>query len=151
MLTTFIRWFQAPTFPDDEDKTRSALLLNVVLNTFIVALPVLFEGVILGGQIPRFERTLIIISCAWLTVFGTRLLMLAGRVAAAGTLTVIIIFIATTLAVYNVGTIRTPATSFYILSIVIAGLVINRRAIAWMAGLSVITIITLLLAEINGR
>src|SRR5258706_10888398 len=111
MLTTFIRWFQAPIFPDDEDKTRSALLLNVVLNTFLVALPVIIAGSILGGNVPRLERIIIILTFVWLTIFGTRLAMLAGRVALAGTLMVIIIFIATTLAVYNLGTIRAPATS----------------------------------------
>ena len=46
MLTTFLRWFQAPTFSEDEDKTRSALLLNVILNTFLVALPAVFIGVL---------------------------------------------------------------------------------------------------------
>jgi len=150
MLTTFIRWFVSPIFSEDEDKTRSALLLNIVLNTFLVALPVLFVSTLLGGQVPRFERTLIILASAWLTIFGTRLLMLTGQVAAAGTLTVIIIFIATTLAVYNIGTIRAPATSFYILAIVMSGLVVNRRAIVWMAGLSAVTVITLLFAEIYG-
>jgi signal transduction histidine kinase len=150
MLTTFMRWFQPPTFPQDEDKTRRALLLNVVLNTFIVALPVIFVGIILGGPIPRVERILIIITCAWLTVFGTRLTMLAGRVAAAAILTVVITFIATTLAVYNLGTIRAPVTSFYLLTIVMAGLTIGRRAIIWMTALSAVTIILLLRAEING-
>jgi signal transduction histidine kinase len=145
-----MRWFQPPIFPQDEDKTRRALLLNVILNTFIIAWPVLFIGIILGGQIPRVERILISITCAWLTIFGTRLTMLAGRVTAAGILTVVITYTATTLAVYNLGTIRAPATSFYLLIIVMAGLTIGRRAIIWMAVLSAIAIIILLLAEING-
>jgi signal transduction histidine kinase len=145
-----MRWFQPPTFPQDEDKTRRALLLNVVLNTFLVALPVIFIGIILGGYIPRVERILIIITAAWLTIFGTRLTMLAGRVATAGILTVVITYIATTLTVYNLGTIRAPATSFYLLAIVMSGLTIGRRAIVWMTILSAVTIIMLLLAEING-
>ena len=145
-----MRWFQPPTFPQDEDKTRRALLLNVVLNTFLVALPVIFIGIILGGYIPRVERILIIITGAWLTIFGTRLTMLAGRVATAGILTVVITYIATTLTVYNLGTIRAPATSFYLLAIVMSGLTIGRRAIVWMNILSAVTIIMLLLAEING-
>ena len=145
-----MRWFQAPVFPEDEDKTRSALLLNVVLNTFLFALPILFVGVLLGGRIPRFERTLIILLCAWLTIFGTRLVMLAGQVAKAGIITVVIIFVATTLSVYNLGTIRAPATSFYILTIVMSGLTINRRAIIWMAGICSVAILVLLFGENNG-
>ena len=150
MFTKLNRWFQPPVFPEDEDKTRSALLLNVVLNTFLVALPVTIIGVLLAGRVPRFEKSIIIVTLTWLTIFGTRLLMLKGQVAIAGIVTVTIIFIATTLVIYNVGTIRAPVTSFYILSIVMAGLVISRHAIAWMAGLSAVTIITLLFAEIYG-
>jgi hypothetical protein len=150
MLTTFMRWFQPPTFPQDEDKTRRALLLNVVLNTFLIALPVIFIGIILGGHIPRVERILIIITGAWLTIFGTRLTMLVGRVATAGILTVVITYIVTTLTVYNLGTIRAPASSFYLLAIVVSGLTVGRRALVWMTILSAVTIIMLLLAEING-
>ena len=150
MLTTFIRWFQSPIFPDDEDKTRRALLLNVILNTFLVALPVLMIGILLGGNIPRVERALTILVCAWLTIFGTRSVMLAGQVALAGILTVTIIFITTTLTIYNLGTIRAPATAFYLLVIVIAGLTISRRALLWMVCLAIITINLLLTAETNG-
>jgi signal transduction histidine kinase len=150
MPLTFMRWFRPPVFPQNEDKTRRALLLNVVLNTFLVALPVILIGIILGGPLPRVERILIIITGAWLTVFGTRLTMLSGRVTTAGTLTVVITYITTTLAVYNLGTIRAPATSFYLLAIVMSGLTIGRRAIVWMTILSAVTIIMLLLAEING-
>jgi signal transduction histidine kinase len=150
MPLTFMRWFRPPVFPQNEDKTRRALLLNVVLNTFLVALPVIFTGIILGGPLPRVERILILITGAWLTIFGTRLTMLAGRVTAAGILTVVIAYVATTLVVYNLGTIRAPATSFYLLAIVVSGLTIGRRALVWMTILSSVTIIMLLLAEING-
>jgi len=150
MLTTFIRWFHAPTFPNNEDKTRSALLLNVVLNTFLLALPMLILGAILGGNVPRLERNITILVLTWLTIFGTRLIMLSGRLAIAGILTVTTLYIAVTLVIYNLGTIRAPATSFYLLAIVMSGLIINRRAIVWMAVISSITIAALLLAEING-
>jgi hypothetical protein len=39
------------TLSEEEDKTRSALLLNVVLNTFLFALPVLFANTILMGRV----------------------------------------------------------------------------------------------------
>ncbi|MEP7133793.1 MAG: ATP-binding protein [Chloroflexota bacterium] len=151
MLTTLTGWFRPPTFPDDEDKARSALLLNVVLNTFLIALPVIIAGVFMGGSVPRATNNIIIVACAWLTIFGTRLIMLRGRVAAAGILTVIVIFSATTLAVYNVGTIRAPATVFYVMAIIISGLTISSRAIIWATGISAASIIGLLTAEINGR
>lgn len=151
MLTSLANWFHPPIFPQDEDQTRRALLLNVILNIILIALPVFFIAAILGGHIPRIERILIVIICAWLAILGIRLLMLAGKVAMAATFTVIITFLATTLVVYNLGTIRAAATSFYLLAIVIAGLTIGRRAIAWMTAISVLTILALLLAEISGR
>jgi len=149
MLKILIEWFHPPIFPDDEDQTRSALLLNVVLNTFLVALPVIIAGIFLGGQIPRAINNIMIVTGAWLTILGTRFVMLRGRVAAAGIFTVVIIFIATTSAVYNIGTIRAPATVFYAMAIVISGLSVHRRAILWTTGLSVIAILGLLIAEIN--
>jgi len=150
MLKTLTRWFRPPLFPGDEDKTRSALLLNVILNTFLVALPILTAALALGNNTPRFERVLIIVVLSWLTIFVTKLIMFSGRVALAGIVAVIIIFIATTLIVYHLGTIRAPATAFYLLAIVTAGLTISRRAIIWMAGISSITILMFLLAERNG-
>jgi signal transduction histidine kinase len=149
MLHTFTRWFQAPIFPEDEDKTRSALLLNVVLNTFLFALPVLFTNALLRNS-PRTEGTLVILTIVWLAVFGMRVFMRSGRVTAAGIMTVIIIFVATTLALYNLGTIRSPVTSFYVLGIMTTGLIINRRALVWMTGLSTIAIFLLLFGEKNG-
>ncbi|MEP6895814.1 MAG: PAS domain S-box protein, partial [Chloroflexota bacterium] len=113
-------------------------------------LPIVFVGSLLGGNIPRVERILIVIACSWFTIFGTRLIMLSGRVVIAGMVTVSILFTGTTLAVYNLGTIRAPATSFYLLTIVMSGLIISRRAIIWMAGISSITIIALLISEIRG-
>ena len=150
MLTTFIRWFNAPIFPEDEEKTRKALLLNVILNTCILATPIGFIGIVLGGNIPRFERTLVILVCAWLIFIGLRAIMLSGKVALAGIVMIVVLFTGTTLSVYNVGTIRTPLTSIYISTIVIAGLSIHRRAVIWTAVFSAIAVIMLWLGERNG-
>jgi signal transduction histidine kinase len=150
MLKTLLRWFQPPTFPDDEDKTRNALLLNVVLNTLLTTLPVIFAGVALDDFFVRREIILSIITCGWLALLGVRFTMLAGRVPLAGTLTVLIIFIATTFALYNRGSIRMPVITFYIVAITIAGLTINRGAIIWTAIASVVASTILLMAEKEG-
>lgn len=150
MLTSIIRWFQPPKFPEDEDKTRSALLLNVILNTFIFTFPIIFVGVILGGDVPRLEIILIIIFSAWILMVGIRFFLLAGHITSSAVALITILFTAVTLAVYNLGTIRAPTTSFYILTIVMSGLIIGRRAILWMTGINSFTVIMLLLAERNG-
>ena len=150
MLKNFFRWFQSPRFPYDEDKTRRALLLNVLLNTFIIALPVIIIGVLLGGRVPRMEIITFGLIVAWLLVLGLRYTMLAGWVALAGLMLVAVIFLLTTFSIYNLGTIRAPATSFYMLVVVTSGLIVSKRAILWMAGLSTLTIIGLLNAELRG-
>src|SRR4029450_5197399 len=106
MLKSLMRWFRAPLFAGDEDKTRSALLLNVILNTFLIALPILIITTMLGANTPRLGEVIVIVVLAWITIFGTKLMMISGRVVAAAILAVTIIFIATTLVIYNIGTIR---------------------------------------------
>lgn len=150
MLKAFTRWIQSPHFPEDEDKNRSALLLNAILNTFIVALPMFVIAIALGRNTPRLENIILIVGIAWLAIFVTKLIMFSGRVALAGVISVSVIFIATTLVVYHLGTLRAPATVIYLLAIVTAGLTISRRAILWTAGLSSAAIISFLVAEKNG-
>ena len=146
-----MKWIRPPLFPGDEDKTRSALLLNVILNTFLLALPIFVIAITLGNNTPRPERILLIVVIAWLTIFVTKLIMFSGRVALAGVFAVTIIFIATTLVVYHLGTIRAPATAVYLLGIVTAGLTVTRRAILWTAGASSLAIFLFVLAEKNGH
>src|SRR5512138_3864331 len=150
MLKAVQRWIQPPYFPGEEDKTRSALLLNVILNTFLLALPVFIIAIALGQNTPRFERIIWIVVISWLAILFTKLIMFSGRVALAGVISVSAIFIATTLIVYHLGTLRAPSTAVYLLAIVTAGLTVSRRAIVWTAVLSSITIILFSIAEING-
>ena len=145
MLIPFIRWFYAPTFPEDEGKTRRALLLNAIINACLVVAPALLIGLILGGA----TTSAIVLICIWLLTLGSRLMMLSGRVAKAGMMMVIGILAGTTLIVYAGGTIRAPATSLYILAIVIAGLSIHRRAIIWTTLFSSMVVFLLWIGERN--
>jgi signal transduction histidine kinase len=150
MVKSLKGWFKAPQFPGNEDKTRSALLLNVVLNTVLLALPILVAGALLGDDVPRLDRSLTVVASAWIMTILIRWIMLSGRVSMAGKALVGLLFTATTLVVYFIGTIRAPATSFYILTIVIAGLTISRRAILLTSGMCLAAILTFLLTEMNG-
>jgi hypothetical protein len=149
MLKKAIQWFRSPVFTNDEEKTRKASLLNAVLNTFLLLLPVLFISTMMKGA-SRPEAAQIIIMTTWLMIFGIRLVMFSGRVVTACIITVTVLYAATTLALLNVGTIRAPATSLYFLVIISAGLILGRRAIIWTTGISGITVLALLLAEQRG-
>ena len=150
MSFTLLNWFRPPVFPEDEDKTRNAFLLNVVIHTLLVALLVLMISTLLSNTVPRREIIFPILALCWLTFFGTRLTMFTGRVMTASILTMVILFVATTLVVYSLGTIRAPAASFYLLTIVMAGLIISRRAILWTTAINGLTICLLLIGEVQG-
>jgi PAS domain S-box-containing protein len=149
-LKTLTSWFQAPQFPEDENKTRSAFLLNALLNTFIIAMPIIIAGVLFGGFSPRQTALAGGLIAAWFLTIGLKYFMSAGRITAAGMMLVSIIFLITTFSIYDIGTIRAPATSFYIVVVVMAGLIISRSAIFWAAGASVIAITILLYSEAHG-
>ena len=150
MPSLLSNWFRSPVFPEDVNKTRSALLLNVILNTFFIALLVILITVLLVNTGPRPTFTTIVLTISWLGIFGLQYIMRKGQVKTAGILAAIILYLATSLEIYNIGTIRAPATAFYILIIVLAGLVINRQAIAWTAFINGLTIIILLICEMKG-
>jgi len=150
MLSALLRWFKAPIFPDNEDKTQSALLLNAILNAAIIALPVVIGGLLAGHSLPRIGTSYGILVVAWVLLVGIRFMMIAGHVAPAGISLVITIYTTTTLAIYNLGTIRAPAISFYVLVVVMAGLIVNRRAIIATAGICTATVMAHFIAEQNG-
>lgn len=150
MLKSFVNWLKPPVFPNEEDKTRSAIILNTLLNTFLVAIFLGLVGVILGADTPRKEITIIIVILTWLFTFSLKWLMRTGHVSMASILFAAVIFLATTTTTYNIGTIRAPAISFYILIVVTIGLTIDRRAILIAAGICTITFLWLYYKEVNG-
>jgi len=149
MLKKTIPWFRSPIF-EDEEKTRKAMLLNVVVNTCIITLPIIFLMIIAGNQTPRFGIRIFIITSCWLIILGMKFLMNSGRVSAAGIVVVSALFIGTTVGAYNNGTLHAPAPFIYIIVIIITGLSVGRRAIVWATLFSSTAVIILWLGERNG-
>jgi len=150
MLKRITNWFQTPIFPENDENMRSAFLLNTFLNTFSIAFLVLIAGIYLGEAVPSREIVSKILWGSWLFVIALKWVMRSGWVTQAGILFVALIYAATTLAIYNAGSIRAPAISFYILVIVMTGLIINRRAILIASSVCTITFVWLYYQEING-
>src|SRR3990167_7992292 len=151
MLNRFRRFLKPPVF-EDEDKTRAARLLNTILVTLTVTLPILIAGALAGRAAGAIvpPAIYVIVTTLWVMVQGLGLLLRRGRVAVAGFGLVLMMFAAVTMVLAAQGTIRAPATSFYILVIVIAGLVISRRAAVMMTILNTLAVFGLFLAESRG-
>ena len=139
--------FNAPTF-EDEDKTRTASLLNTILLTML-ALAVVYLGV--GPIIDPNPLPSLIGDAITIVVYITALvLMHRGWVQLASILFSITLWLMITLVAIGYGGVTTPAFFSYFTGIVVAGLLLSGWSTIGLAGLSIASCLGLLLAEIHG-
>ena len=122
--------FAPPVF-EDEDETRVARLLNVILLTvFAVALLLtLFSGLLGETSACSLAIGMITAFLALVMWFGMR----RGRVRWVGVLLASVLLVNVTGGVYFGGSIRTPLTTAYVLCILVAGLAVTQAAAAGQA------------------
>ncbi len=137
------RLFSPPIFEGDEDKTRMARMLNVVLLAILVAAPI----IVLSRQ--RLQGQLLALSMIVLAG-ALWLLMRRGAMRMAGILLATVLSAVVTAAVYFNGTIIAPITSGYIMAIMIVGLLVNTRVALVFAVLDALILFGLFQAEIAG-
>ena len=141
-------WFDPPVFSDNE-KTRRARLLNIVLLTTLFLQPAGIVANLLSGNTPLFLYLLLLTGI--LTILILRYLMHKGQVTLTSSLLLVITIGFTTITIYNLGSIRVSAISVYLLAIVMAGLLINYQAMILTAGFSSLAVLALTLLEKSGR
>ena len=124
MLNSIRRFFSAPIFEGDEEKTRSAQLLYQIIRV-IWALPLLLVTIgILGGR-AEVVPPAIVISLGLLTLM---VFSQMGRVSLASTfLTAMIILLIGYADFQNAGNIQ-PSTLMFAIAIIMSGLLLGRRA-----------------------
>ena len=124
MRLSLPQFLKTPRFAD-EDQTRAAGVLHVILLTLFV---------VLGGlaAITTHPLTVYITAGMSLSYLGLWLLMRRGHVKPASRLLMGSLIAGITLIVYFNGSIRVPAASGYLACIVVAGLTLSKRStIAW--------------------
>jgi GAF domain-containing protein len=138
-----------PVFPDDEDKTRVAAQLNLILWTFAavvvlvgIAVPFLFAGQ--GLAIVAVLAILIVLTS------GMLLLMHRGQVQLAGAIFSLGMWGLYALLIVGTGGMTSPVNLTWIVVVIIAGLLLGRRAALGFAGLSSAAGLVVLYAERNG-
>jgi len=137
MLANIRKWISYPTFEGDDGKTLSAALLNLILWIFI------FASSIYGLFAPiepelRFRRAMIIIPFI-LVMLVLKQLVNWGFVGITGHLIVFILWLTFTGSMSFGADYNNPAFMGYLVVVVCAGLILNRRAaIGW----SIFSIIT---------
>jgi len=145
-MNTILKFFQPPTFPADENKTRSAYYINIVT---LISLPIIFIFFLirLSLGIPLFSIASFIpigILASLLIIFG---LIKARAIRAASYLYVIALWSASTLFLASGNGSNGAGAARYFVVIAFAGLVLGYRAALGVAALSIVSILGFAYAE----
>src|SRR5258705_10442391 len=142
MLTFLNRWFQPPLFPEDEDKTRIAgmlhIILLVLLGAIVVALLLAVTGSVSITNGSFFSFSLFIGPSSVIILL---VLLRKGYVRFVAWAFVFFQWASTVTQVFGSGGIESPAVSAFIVTILLAGFLISGRAVILFAGLSIISIL----------
>ena len=120
MLQKMVSWFRPPIFPNNEDNTLTASVLNAVLLSIIF-------GLVLIGIVTRFERLLNYVLSLALTI-GVWLTMRKGHIQVASLSIVIGLSILLAIVVPFTGGVRASTYGGYLIVVLLAGLLLGRWA-----------------------
>ncbi|MBI5823273.1 MAG: GAF domain-containing protein [Chloroflexi bacterium] len=151
MLNSIRRFFSAPIFADNEEKTRRARLLHVILVAQTYVLFVAMAGVITGpadGEPRTFELFVMAFGLGLIVIW--RFLMRRGWVSLPSIGMLIFFLIGVSMILASGGTIRSAGVIYFPSIVVMATLLVNRRAGVVFFLISSLIGIALTLGEING-
>jgi PAS domain S-box-containing protein len=141
----------APPVFGDEEKTRKAGLLNVILlAAFAIALLLTLATRLFPASEPTIPGRMAVGAITAALVLAMWLMMRRGHVTLTSVLLASMLLVNTTIAVYFIGTIRAPMAANYIVCIAIAGLLVGSRAALVFLSLSLLALLGLLQAELAG-
>src|SRR5690349_12727762 len=136
MLNSLSKYFTAPRFAQDEEKSRSAGYLNVIVLSNIPILLVFMIVRIVSGAEPFGVDNLILTAIITILVIAW-FLMRAGHVRLAAYMHVSTIWLASTLIALSGSGIRGTAFASYFVVILMAGLLIGWKPAIGFTVLSV--------------
>ncbi len=149
MRSRMERFFAPPVFEGDEDKTRRARLLNAVLLLCAAGIGLMLTVDIISSDIPLLILGIEV--AAIITLLWLRLPMYRGRIMQASYGPLLLFLILVMGAVYILGTTRDPALGAFILVVVTAGLLLDRRAIFVTTAACILAVSIMMIAERAGR
>jgi len=123
-------YLKPPVFNDDESKTRRSNILNIILLSALLLLPLGFVGAFLGKGL---HPILIVLTVWFVATLFFRWLLRRGRVLLASVGFLVICVVMVTLGDVFLGTVRTLLTSSYLLIIITAGLLLDFRGVIIIA------------------
>lgn len=149
MLKSIAKFFKPPVFTDDEDKTRAAGFINVIVLSNI---PILLLFILVrtgtGAELFGVANIILLTIITILTIVW--FLMKSGRVRFAGYLHVTTIWLASTMIALNGSGIRGTAFTSYFVVMLMAGLLLGWRPAIGYTLLSILSAFGLANAENAG-
>jgi signal transduction histidine kinase len=142
MLQKITKWFSPPSFKNDEDKTRIAGMLHVIL---LVLFAVIIVAILLGitgsvsiTNVAFFTSSIFVGPGA---VIFLLFMLRKGYVRFVAWAFVFFQWLSTVTQIFGSGGIESPAISAFIVTILLAGFLISIRAVILFSGLSILTIL----------
>src|SRR6266498_875919 len=148
MLTNIQRWLKPPYFEGDEDKSRAAALLNIILWISIAA--AFLYGIFAPIDPAMVQRRTVIIGLFILTLLCFKQMVNWGHIRSTGTLMIFVLWLLITSAMILAADENNPAFMGYLVVVVCAGLILNWRASLWWSFFCILTsAIVLILGQKN--
>jgi len=147
MLDRLRKLFVPPVFEGDEDKTRTARLLNMIL---WANLAVWLLGLL---AIPLAENPVAVMPILVIMIlfgFGVLALMRSGRVGLAGSLFSFMLWMSVTGLLLVSEGVKSPMILGYATVVIVAALLLGGRAAIAFAGLTIVSAVGILLVEVSG-
>jgi signal transduction histidine kinase len=149
MLTRLRSVLAAPTFPDDDEKSRQARVLNTLLLSGMLV--VAFRGLAAIPFVFRAKLYNTIAIVVILAIMGLAYwLMHMGRVRLASALFTFSIWPIVTLFVLFGGGVRSALVVFYAAGVVIGGVLLGTRTARILVALTVLITLGMVVLELNG-
>lgn len=150
MFARLVKWFSPPPFPNDEEKARSADLLNailLILMVFTIAGTVFILLASTTNWIFSVLFSLLLIAVS----LGLRFLMHQGRVRLASIILIAVLWLGvTSLIWFSQAGIRGALVSTYFLVVTLSGLLLGGRAVLIWGLFSLVSLGILYGHEVSG-
>ena len=148
-MNSIKRWLAPPVFAGDEEKTRQASLINLIVNSTLVLLLVLVAASLIAGNTPL--GILVLDLSFWCAaILLLRCWLQSGKVTLARVGIVLFGFVFLIWIIVSIGTIRTPTASYFVFWVLMASVLFGRRGILISTPAASLAVLGLIVAENAG-
>lgn len=147
-MKAIMRWLAPPVFEGDEEKTRQAMLVNLIGIMCIAFALVVMTGALFGRNTPTSTLIIDLVACAMILQFLHWLRN--GRVTLARAGLVIFGLVYITGVTASIGTIRTPTAAIFVFWVLMTGLLFDLRGILIGTIAASLAVLGLIVAENGG-